>query len=56
MGTYSKIILSGSTDGEGIKVTGTTPSKGSVIHTAVTGAAQSLDEVWLYGFQRSYYS
>ena len=50
MGTYSKIILSGSTDGEGIKVTGSTPSKGSVVHTAVTGAAQSLDEVWLYGF------
>ena len=50
MGTYSKIILSGSTDGQGIKVTGTTPSKGTTVHTAVTGAAQSLDEVWIYGY------
>jgi hypothetical protein len=50
MGTYSKIILSGSTDGQGIKVTGTAPSKGTTVHTAVTGAAQSLDEVWIYGY------
>lgn len=50
MGTYSKIVLSGSTDGEGIAVTGTTPSQGTVIHTAVTGAADSIDEVWLYAY------
>jgi|6_EtaG_2_1085325.scaffolds.fasta_scaffold02522_6 hypothetical protein len=50
MGTYSKIILSGSTDGEGIKVTGTAPSLGTVIHTAVTGAAQSVDEVWIWAY------
>lgn len=50
MGTYSKIVLSGSTDGQGIPVTGTTPSQGTVIHTAVTGAADSIDEVWLYAY------
>lgn len=48
MGTYSKIILSGSTDGQGIKVTGNAPSLGVVIHTAVTGAANSIDEIYLY--------
>jgi hypothetical protein len=50
MGTYSKIILSGSTDGQGIPVTGTTPSQGTTLHTAVTGAADSIDEVWLYAY------
>ena len=50
MGTYSKIILSGSTDGAGINASGTAPSLGALIHTAVTGAAQSIDEVWLYAY------
>ena len=50
MGTFSKIILSGSTDGQGIDVTGTTPSAGTVIHTAVTGAADSIDEIYVYAF------
>lgn len=50
MGTYSKIVLSGSTDGAGISVTGTTPSQGTTIHTGVTGAADSIDEVWLYAY------
>jgi hypothetical protein len=48
MGTYSKIILSGSTDGEGLRLTVTAPSTGLVVHTCVTGAAQSIDELWLY--------
>jgi hypothetical protein len=48
MGTWSKIILSGSTDGQGYLVTGLTPSTGSLIHTAVTGAAESVDEVIIY--------
>ena len=48
MGLWNKIVLSGSTDGEGIKVTGTAPSLGAVVHTAVTGAADSIDEIWLY--------
>tara|TARA_Y100000310_G_scaffold41223_1_gene38660 strand:+ start:3066 stop:3431 length:366 start_codon:yes stop_codon:yes gene_type:complete len=50
MGTYSKIILSGSTDGEGISVSGSAPSLGAIIHTAVTGAAQSIDEIWAYAW------
>lgn len=50
MGTWSKIILSGSTDGQGIPVAATSPSGGTVIHTAVTGAADSIDEIWIYGY------
>ena len=50
MGTYSKILLSGSTNGQGLVVTGAgaTPSLGVVVHTAVTGTAQSIDEVWTW--------
>jgi hypothetical protein len=48
MGTYSKIILSGSTDGQGLPLTVTAPSTGLTIHTAVTGAANSIDEIWTY--------
>ena len=48
MGTYSRIILSGSTDGQGILAAATTPAGGTLLHTAVTGAADSSDEVWLY--------
>jgi|TARA_Y100000310_G_scaffold103908_1_gene102240 hypothetical protein len=50
MGQYSRIILSGSTAGQGIPVTGVLPSQGTVIHTAVTGAAGSIDEVYLWAF------
>ena len=53
MATYSKILLSGSTDGQGIDVTGVSPSVGNTIHTAVTGAAASLDEVWLYAYNNT---
>lgn len=46
MATFSKLILSGSTDGRAIKVAATgTP--GTTIHTAST-TATTLDEVWLY--------
>lgn len=48
MALWNKIVLSGSTDGQGIKVTGSAPSLGTVIHTAVTGAADSIDEIWLF--------
>jgi len=48
MGTFSKILLSGSTDGEGIAITGTSASTGTVLHTAVTGSADSIDEVFVY--------
>jgi hypothetical protein len=44
MATYSKNILSGSTDGRQIKVVATA-SSGTLIHTA---HATALDEIWLY--------
>ena len=50
MATFSKIILSGSTDGKGIQVTGTSATAGTVIHTAVTGSAQSVDEIFLWAY------
>jgi hypothetical protein len=44
MATYSKNILSGSTNGRQIKVVATA-SAGTLIHTA---HATALDEIWLY--------
>ena len=44
MATYSKVKLSGSTDGKMIKVVATA-TLGTTIHTA---HATALDEVWLY--------
>lgn len=46
MATYSKIILSGSTNGKGILIS-TTADAGNTIHTAVAGVS-SMDEIWLY--------
>ena len=46
MATYSKRLLSGSTNGKNIKVV-QTATAGTTIHTAVAGASD-LDEVWLY--------
>lgn len=46
MATFSKTILSGSTDGRGIVVTATA-SPGNTIHTGPTNTAH-LHEVWLY--------
>jgi hypothetical protein len=51
MATYSKQLLSGSTNGKGIKVAATATA-GTVIHTAVAGTS-SLDEVWLYAHNTS---
>ena len=46
MAAFSKLILSGSTDGRAIKVAATgTP--GTTIHTG-SSTATTLDEVWLY--------
>lgn len=42
MATYSKVKLSGSTDGKGIKVTQTSISSGDTIHTAQSGSALDL--------------
>lgn len=44
MATYTKLILSGSTDGKGIKVV-QTATAGTTIHTA---HATALDEIYLY--------
>lgn len=46
MATYSKIHLSGSTDGKLIKVAATATA-GTTIHTGST-TATTYDEVWLY--------
>lgn len=46
MASFSKIVLSGSTDGKAIKVAATgTP--GTTVHTA-SSTATVFDEVWLY--------
>lgn len=46
MATFSKQILSGSTDGRAIKVVATATA-GTTIHTGST-TATTIDEVWLY--------
>ena len=47
MATYSKGLLSGSTNGKGIKVAATAIGSGTTIHTAVSGTA-SIDIITLY--------
>lgn len=49
MATYSKNILSGSTDGKAIKVAATA-TPGTTIHVA---SATDLDEIWLYAVNSS---
>lgn len=44
MPTYTKVVLSESTDGRPIKIT-TTGTPGTLIHTA---HATALDEIWIY--------
>lgn len=51
MATFSKRILSGSTDGKAIKVV-QTATAGTTIHTAVSGTSD-LDEIWLYAVNSS---
>ncbi len=46
MATFSKNILSGSTDGRGILVAATATA-GTLIHTGPT-VATSFDEIWMY--------
>ena len=46
MATYSKELLSGSTEGKGILVV-ETGTAGTTIHTAVAGTTD-IDEIWLY--------
>lgn len=47
MATFTKQILSGSTDGKAIKVAATSIASGTTIHTGST-TSTTLDEVWLY--------
>lgn len=51
MASFTKTILSGSTDGRGIKV-GATSTPGTLIHTGSTTVAD-LHEVWLYAFNHT---
>jgi hypothetical protein len=51
MATYSKVKLSGSTDGRGVKVAATATA-GTTIHTGST-TATTYDEVWLYAVNTS---
>lgn len=44
MATYTKVKLSGSTDGKAVKVAATATT-GTTVHTA---DASALDEIWLY--------
>jgi len=48
MATFTKTILSGSTDGRAIKVAATA-TPGTLIHTGSTTPA-TLHEIWLYAF------
>ena len=53
MATFTKVLLSGSTQGKAIKVAATTSgSAGTTIHA--TGTSSSIiDEVWLYAYNSS---
>ena len=44
-----RIVLSGSTNGRGIKVTGTGTGSADTIHTA-TSSSGLIDEVWLFAY------
>lgn len=51
MATFSKLILSGSTNGRQILVSASATA-GTLIHTAVSGTS-SLDEIWIYAVNTS---
>lgn len=48
MATFTKVKLSGSTQGNGVKVVATS-NPGTTIHATGT-ASTTIDEVWLYGY------
>jgi hypothetical protein len=52
MATFTKQLLSGSTNGKGILVSGTTSGAAVTVHTAVTGTS-SIDEIWIYAHNTS---
>ena len=47
MATFTKQILSGSTDGKAVKVTGTGTAGAVTVHTG-SSTATTLDEIWVY--------
>jgi hypothetical protein len=47
MATFSKITLTGSTDGRAVLISGTTSGGANLVHTA-SATATDYDEVWLY--------
>ena len=51
MATFTKALLSGSTNGKAILVTATATT-GTTIHTAVAGTS-ALDEIWIYAVNTS---
>lgn len=51
MATFTKKILSGSTDGKAVKVAATATA-GTLVHTGST-TTTTLDEVWLYAINSS---
>jgi len=51
MATFTKKILSGSTDGKSIKVAATATA-GTLLHTG-SATATTLDEVWIYAVNSS---
>lgn len=52
MATYSKLTLSGSTNGQQILVTATTSGSAIPLHTAVS-TTSSYDEIWIYAYNES---
>jgi energy-converting hydrogenase Eha subunit G len=50
MASFTKLLLSGSTQGKAIKIAATTSgSAGTTIHATGTGST-AIDEVWLYAY------
>ena len=52
MATFSKVLLSGSTDGKAILVSGNNTGSANTIHTAGSGTS-NRDEIWIYAVNTS---
>ena len=52
MASFSKILLSGGTQGKFITIAATATA-GTLLHTAVAGTGASYDEIWLYADNNS---
>lgn len=50
--SIESLFLSGSTNGRGIKVTGTSAATADTLHTA-TNTANTVDQVWLFAANQS---